>query len=108
LSLTTPFINLAINSQAVSGCATNTPQFSYGLSPELEVEVRGLPQGALSFLSTLQQVHTLGRRAAPRPGLLSNPALISQQRQRRPCQRSVFTEFKTNKKNSLGNFHENA
>ena len=75
---------------------TNTPQSIMVCRPMLEVEVRGLPQGAYAFLSTLQQGDTLG--AAAQAGLLSSPAFDLATTLTGALSASVFTEFKITKK----------
>lgn len=74
----------------------NTPQSVMVCRPMLEVEVRGLPQGAYAFLSTLQQGGTLG--AAAQAGLLSNPAFDLATTLTGTLSANVFTEFEITKK----------
>lgn len=70
---------------------TNTAQSILVCRPMLEVEVRGLPQGAYAFLSTLQHGDTLG--AAAQAGLLSSPAFDLATTLTGALSAGVFTEF---------------
>ncbi|WP_306258139.1 DUF2063 domain-containing protein [Pararhizobium sp. IMCC21322] len=72
-----------------------TPQSILICRPMLEVEVRGLPQGAYAFLSALQQGGTLG--AAAQAGLLSNPAFDLASTLTGALSAGVFTDFKITK-----------
>nr|WP_306268287.1 DNA-binding domain-containing protein [Pararhizobium sp. IMCC3301] len=81
------------NSQGIGlDVPVDTPQIIMICRPAMEVEVRGLPEGAFDFLTALQSGEMLG--AAAQAGLLSSPAFDLAATLSGALSAGVFTDFK--------------